>query len=136
MEETDLCSDDDSEGNLNLPPKPSSELLHNFDKTPISDDTDNAYDTCFTTNDDSNEGNEGDEFGLYDETEIEEIEEFKYVTTCESTYGVDENVFTPLEMNELKRRELALIERSQKGYYCCKVRHTKLYNEMTDVYTP
>jgi len=56
-------------------------------------------------------------FDVYDEIQVEEIEECKYVTKCESTYDVDENVFTPLEMKELKRRELALMERNQKGYY-------------------
>jgi len=75
-------------------------------------------------------------FDVYDEIQVEEIEECKYVTKCESTYDVDENVFTPLEMKELKRRELALMERNQKGYYRCKVRHTKLYKEMTDAYAP
>ena len=133
-----MCSDDESEGDLNLPPEPSPNLLHNFDKNPISDDSDtaDAYETSSSIDDESKMGDEEDEFGVYDDIQIEEIDECKYVTKCESTYDVDENVFTPIEMNELKRREMALIERNQKGYYRCKVKHAKLYKEMTDAYAP
>ena len=51
-----MCSDDESEGDLNLPPEPSSNLLHNFDKNPISDDSDtaDAYETSSSIDDESN----------------------------------------------------------------------------------
>ena len=52
----------------------------------------------------------------------------------ESNYDYIENIFTPTELVELKAREKALLERNEKGYYCCKVKHPKLYNDMTLVY--
>ena len=67
-----------------------------------------------------------DEFGLYENMEKQEIIECQMVTKCDETYDIDEHIFSPIEMNELRVRELALIDRNQKGYYRCKVRHAKL----------
>ena len=39
-------------------------------------------------------------------------------------------------MKELKERERVLLERNVKGCYICKVRHVKLYKEMTEAMAP
>lgn len=76
------------------------------------------------------------DLGVYDNIQIKEIEECKFVTKCKSTYDVDKNIFTLNEMNELKRIKLALIDRKMKGCYRCKIGHTKLYKEMIGTYVP
>ena len=42
---------------------------------------------------------------------------------------------TVLDSNELKRYEVAMTERTNKGYYRCKVKNEKLYNEFMMIYS-
>ena len=135
----DDLSDSDDASNTSTDSAESrvyDEPLPNIDPD-ISDDSlsIDAFCPLISSDDESEELND-DEFGLYDEIECQEIIECQMVTKCEETYGIDEHVFNPTEMHDLKVRENALIERNQKGYYRCKVRHSKLYKEMTDAFAP
>ena len=51
-------------------------------------------------------------------------------------YGKEYVNLSPLEMEELKVRELALMERNATNYYRCKIRHQQLYANITTVYAP
>ena len=137
--DTDDLSDSDDDSNTSTDSASSTvndEPLPNIDGE-ISDDSLSIDAFCPSiSSDDKSEELNDDEFGLYDEIECEEIRECQMVTKCEETYGIDEHIFNPTEMNDLKVRENALIERNQKGYYRCKVRHSKLYKEMTAAFAP
>ena len=50
------------------------------------------------------------------------------------TYNVDSTIFSPVRMDELKKREKVLINCNTAGYYCCKIWHEKLYREMIEAY--
>ena len=70
--------------------------------------------------------NSGSEEDYYDNTvckyldcdkdvDTEELDECKCVTKSKQTYQVDDAIFTDNQNTELKKRELALIERNAKG---------------------
>ena len=45
-------------------------------------------------------------------------------------------IFSPVEMPKLKEQEVALIDWKTSGYYRCKIRHAKLYQELTEAFAP
>ena len=51
-------------------------------------------------------------------------------------FGKEHIHFSPNEMEQLKVKELALMERNALNYYRCKIKHAKLYADITAAYTP
>ena len=66
----------------------------------------------------------------------DEKNECNYVQKFEETYNDAANMFAPTELDDLRKRELALMERNEKGYYRSKVKHAQLYGEMSLAYQP
>ena len=50
------------------------------------------------------------------------------------SYNNDDGIFSEVEMDKLKLREKELIDRNTSGYYRCKIRHAKLYEDMKTAY--
>ena len=45
---------------------------------------------------------------------------YDYITSFLNKYTEEQDIFTPVEMEELKTREGVLIKQSDTGYYRCK----------------
>ena len=65
-----------------------------------------------------------------------EVGTCNYLHSYVHTLDAKENIFSPTEMEDLKKRELALIERNDRGYYRCKLKYSILYDEITAAYAP
>jgi len=74
---------------------------------------------------------EWEELGL----DKEEAKECAYFLKYEETHDVDESIFTPADLEEMKNRERVMMERNDRGYYRCKVKDKKLYDEIMGVYS-
>ena len=74
---------------------------------------------------------EWEELGL----DKEEAKECAYFMKYEETHDVDESIFTPADLEEMKDRERVMMERNNRGYYRCKVKDKKLYDEIMGVYS-
>ena len=74
-----------------------------------------------------------DEFSLEDILE-EETNGFTLISYFLNSYDTDESVFFPADLEDLKAKELDIIERKEKGYYMCRVAHADLYNEIKLIY--
>ena len=60
----------------------------------------------------------------------EEKDEVKYLSIFDNNEDdFDEQVMSVENVDALKKYEQAMTERTDKGYYRCKVKHEKLYNE-------
>ena len=92
-----------------------------------TDDSDDSDDSAFTPGDEYSDSD--DDEGL--ELDEEEITESKFFQNIDGTHVCDETIFTMENLEALKLREIAMVQRNERGYYRCKVTHTKLYNEIT-----
>ena len=72
--------------------------------------------------------------GSLDTIESEEMNEANFFTKHDGTYDNAENIFTPAELDELKKRERIMIERNTKGYYRSKLKDRALYDQMMGEY--
>ena len=70
----------------------------------------------------------------YDEIDSDEINECKFSTKHDGTYDKAENISTPAEVEELKKREHIMNERNSKRYYCSKLDNCELYDAIMSVY--
>ena len=82
------------------------------------------------------EGDDSDDEYLYNDIPPDEIDYCKSTVSGFDFNDVDEAIFTPVEMEKLKDKEKDLLERNAKGYYRCKVKHAKLYEEISTAYAP
>ena len=82
------------------------------------DDDDDDSDWASVGSSDSDGEIEVEEVGLDDE----EAKECAYFLKYEETYNVDESIFTPVDLEEMKNRERVMMERNNRGYYRCKVK--------------
>jgi hypothetical protein len=64
----------------------------------------------------------------------EETNNCETVDLFEDKFGKEHMHFSPNEMEELKVKESALMERNASNYYRCKIKHAKLYADITAVY--
>ena len=64
-----------------------------------------------------------------------EKQECNYVKKFKQTYD-NGKMFAPTELDDLRKRELVLIERNETGYYCCKIKHAQLYKDVSLVFQP
>ena len=55
--------------------------------------------------------------------------EVKCLSVINNTYDFDSKIMTAENVDEMKRMELAMMERTKKGYYRCKILHSQLYDE-------
>jgi len=53
----------------------------------------------------------------------------KYLSVVNNTYDFDSKIMTAENVDEMKRMELAMMQRTKKGYYRCKILHAQLYDE-------
>ena len=53
----------------------------------------------------------------------------------EQTDDVNETIFTPSDLEEMKKRERVMMERNDRGYYRCKVKDKQLYEEIKQAYS-
>ena len=91
-----------------------------------NDDDDDDSDWESIPSSDSDDEIEVQDVGL----DEEETKECAYFLKYEETYDVDESIFTPADLEEMKNRERVMMERNDRGYYRCKVKDRKLYNEI------
>ena len=60
----------------------------------------------------------------------EEKNEVKYLSIFQKyTDNFDEEIMTVESVEELKKLEIIMMERTDKGYYRCKIQHEEFYNE-------
>ena len=91
------------------------------------DDLHNSDGDDFKTDDELSESDDDDELEL-DENEIEEN---KFFQNLDGTHVCDNTIFTTENLQALKEREIAMIQRNERGYYRCKVTHEKLHTDIT-----
>ena len=91
------------------------------------DDDDDGWETLAEEESDV----ELEELGL----EEEEIKECAYFLKYEETVDVDETIFTPDDLIEMKQRERVMMERNDRGYYRCKVKDKQLYDDIMSEYS-
>ena len=96
-------------------------------------DSDISY-VLSTSSGEDTEYDDEDKLGLYEDIEIEEIEECRYFSKCQSTYSTDSHIFTTTRMAELKDWGRELIDRNTRGYYRSKTHHPELYKNMKEAY--
>ena len=87
----------------------------------VADDDDDDSDWASVGSSDSDEEievEEWEELGL----DKEEAKECAYFLKYEETHDVDESIFTPADLEEMKNRERVMMERNNMGYYRCKVK--------------
>jgi len=92
--------------------------------------SDNVYDDISSSSEDN------DSLSNYSIVSSTEVDNRNFLHEFGNTLGCDENIFSTAEMDGLKKRELALIQRNDRGYYCCKQKHAKLYEEIIAAYVP
>ena len=64
-----------------------------------------------------------------------EQEDIKYLSIFENKYNdFDEKVMSVESTEELKKMEMAMTDRTNKGYYRCKVKDEQLYNDCTNAH--
>ena len=80
------------------------------------------------------ESSDSETDGSICEIDSDEINECNFFTKHDGTYDNPENIFTPAEVDELKKRERIMIERNTKGYYRSKQNDHELYTEIMRVY--
>ena len=102
------------------------------DNVADEDDDDSDWASiCSSESDEEIEVEEGEWAGL----DQEEAKECAYFMKYEETHDVDESIFTPADLEEMKNRERVMMERNDRGYYRCKVKDKKLYDEIMGVYS-
>ena len=75
-----------------------------------------------------------DELDCCENMTVEEIEECEYNSQNFDSYSNEDGIFSEVEMDKLRKREIELIQRKTSGYYRCKIRHAKLYVDMKNAY--
>ena len=104
-------------------------LSTNYESNDDDDDGDSDWESIPSS--DSDDEIEVQDVGL----DEEETKECAYFLKYEETYDVDESIFTPADLEEMKNRERVMMERNDRGYYRCKVKDKKLYDEIMGVYS-
>ena len=114
--------------NASFPPTVSTPLLQIAPST-----EDMIEDSDYTLDSDSDDSllPEG-----IDDVSDEETNNCETVDLFEDKFGKEHMHFSPNEMEELKVKEKELMERNASSYYRCKIKHAKLYAEITAAYTP
>ena len=65
----------------------------------------------------------------------EEQQDIKYLSIFDNNcVDFDEKIMTLENVAELKKMEAAMVDRTEKGYYRCKIKHEALYNECLAAY--
>ena len=65
----------------------------------------------------------------------EERDDNKYLSIFDNNcVQFDEQIMSLESVTELKKMEAAMVDRTEKGYYRCKVKHEALYNECLAAY--
>ena len=65
---------------------------------------------------------------------VDEINGYSSISYFLNSYQTDDSVFSPSQLEDLKKRELEIIERKEQGYYRCRIAHADLYNEIKTIY--
>ena len=74
-----------------------------------------------------------------DDEDMWVAEAIDYTTTISEImddYGIEQSIFTESELDDMKRKEKALIERGVSGYYRNKVEHREAYDKIVPVLQP
>ena len=82
---------------------------------------------------DSDDSESDDDFSLEGIAEGE-TNGFTSISYFMNSYDTDESLFSAADLENLKAKELDIIERQEKGYYRCRVAHASLYNEIKSIY--
>lgn len=92
-----------------------------------------------TSDDESDYSLESDSDGSLDmsdgeyDTDIKEVGGCDFFTSILDTICDATDVFSLTEMKALKERERAVAERQEEGYYRCKRKHAKLYQQLSSL---
>ena len=111
------------------PPPPSLIPGDDIAADNVADDDDDDSDWASVGSSDSDEEievEEWEEVGL----DKEEAKECAYFLKYEETADLDESIFTPADLEDMKNRERIMMERNDRGYYRCKVKDKVLYDEI------
>ena len=76
-----------------------------------------------------------DDLSVEDAAENLYVEEMNYESAiCENlnNYGIEQTIFTHGELEEMKQKEQALMERKERGYYRSKTTHYNAYMKIND----
>ena len=65
-----------------------------------------------------------------------EINDNTYFSKMNNTSDDATQLFSNTELEDLRKRELALMQRNEKGYYRSKIHHVELYRKMSAAYQP
>ena len=83
--------------------------------------------TDYVETDDEDNGSTDDETIMMTSEERDDVKYLSIFDNNEDDF--DEQVMTVKNVEALKKYEQAMTERTDKGYYRCKVQHEELYNE-------
>ena len=86
-----------------------------------------------TSSSDSYSSDETDKEDLGEELSEGELEDNTFFAKLESTYA-EENIFAADDLKDMIKEEKVMVERNEKGYYWCKQRDKKLYDDMMAAY--
>jgi len=92
----------------------------------------NFYDDRLVTLDESGDGNEGVGRNDVPEMSAEEKDDVMQLFSFETSY-LDNNegaIFSISDQTRLREHELAMMNSNKEGYYCCKIKHAKVYEKM------
>ena len=64
----------------------------------------------------------------------DEINGYTSLSYFLNSYQTDDSVFSPSQLEDLKKRELDIIERKKQGYYRYRIAYADLYNEVKTIY--
>ena len=96
---------------------------------------DRESDGSYVEEDSSDDDSENEEEMSLESIREDEVIDAQYFAKLD-THDDAAKVFSNTELEDLKRRELALMERNEKGYYRSKLEHAKLYSEISAAYQP
>ena len=96
---------------------------------------DSESDEAYVEEDSSDYDSENEEEVPLESIDADEIVDAQYFAKLD-THDDAANVFSNTELEDLKKRELALMERNERGYYRSKLEHAELYTQMSAVYQP
>ena len=84
---------------------------------------------------DSSSEEEEDTEDVLDEISDDEKEDVKYLSVFDSNcVQFDDQIMTLKTVEELNNMESAMVDRTKKGYYCCKTKYEALYKECLSSY--
>jgi len=112
-------------------PLPSTAEVVNPTALPYSDDDFDPY----IEENSSDSGSDDEKILLESIDEVDEVNNNEYFSKID-IHDDAAKLFSTTEPEDMRKRELALMERNEKGYYRSKIEHAELYSQISAAYQP